>query len=352
MIPSQVIVVGSRVRVSSHGAGMVAMDNEDGTWNINFDDDGEGNFKESDLALLLDQSLEELRLPAAPTSQEVPNGIRVIVGDPSKVPTPEGWTRFVCFSDTHGLHGSIPAAHMPSADVLLHGGDFTNTGELDQIESFAAWLQAYPAKEKVVIAGNHETTFHEEFYTTGGGSRFHDPPLDWTRAKGLLTRNGCCTYLEDASTEALGYLVYGSPWQPAFCDWAFNLATESDLWRKWQEIPQDVDILLTHGPPRGYGDHTSQDRRMGCAELRDAIKARGVPVNVCGHIHAGYGWAADESTLYINASTCNSAYSPCNPPIVFDAPPAALLRSATCKRGGGTGGARQEVAATSLDEWV
>ena len=114
------------------------------------------------------------------------------------------WVRFECFSDTHGLHGDIPARHIPEADVLLHAGDFSNTGELEQVESLSAWLKAYPATEKVVIAGNHDTTFHMENYLAGGGARFHDPPLDCARAKGLLQG---CTYLEDASTEVFGYKV-------------------------------------------------------------------------------------------------------------------------------------------------
>ena len=67
-------------------------------------------------------------------------GIR-IVSPPFTEPKPEGWTRFVCFSDTHGLHDSIPEEHRPAADVLLHGGDFTNTGELEQVESLGKWLK-------------------------------------------------------------------------------------------------------------------------------------------------------------------------------------------------------------------
>ena len=88
-----------------------------------------------------------------------------------------------------------------------------------------------------------------------------------------------------------------------------------------------MDILLTHGPARGFCDTNSRDGRCGCPELTEAITQRAVPVSVSGHIHSGYGWTtnSDGSTLFINASTCNSSYSPTNPPIVFDAPPAGEL---------------------------
>eukprot|EP00434_Breviolum_minutum_P008565 symbB.v1.2.007556.t1/scaffold432.1/size246310/6 len=89
----------------------------------------------------------------------------MLVTDPGQS-KPEGWTRFVCFSDTHGMHHKIPPEHQPEADVLLHAGDFTNSGELSQVKSFAQWLKEYPVKEKVVIAGNHDLSFDEDYCKT------------------------------------------------------------------------------------------------------------------------------------------------------------------------------------------
>ena len=95
-------------------------------------------------------SLKELPSHMADWPRQLPSGIRLI--DPvAPPPKPEGWTRFVCFSDTHGKHDQIPAEHRPAADVLLHAGDFTNTGEFEQIESFDRWLQQYPAEHCIVI---------------------------------------------------------------------------------------------------------------------------------------------------------------------------------------------------------
>merc|ERR1712084_188048 len=97
----------------------------------------------------------------------------------------------------------------------------------------------------------------------------------------------------------------------------------------WTKVPESVDILLTHTPPSGYGDKTSDNSGVGCEMLTAAIQHRAVSVNVFGHIHAGYGCSTDDTTLYINASTCDSQYRPINPPIVFDLPPPEELRAAT-----------------------
>merc|ERR1719188_1298705 len=97
----------------------------------------------------------------------------------------------------------------------------------------------------------------------------------------------------------------------------------------WSKMPESVDVLLTHTPPRGHGDTTSASGRVGCEMLTAAIQQRAVSVNVFGHIHAGYGCSTDDTTLYINASTCDSHDRPNNPPIVFDLPPPEELRAAT-----------------------
>merc|ERR1712083_48569 len=99
----------------------------------------------------------------------------------------------------------------------------------------------------------------------------------------------------------------------------------------WKRVPESVDILLTHTPPHGIGDRTSENLRAGCEMLTAAIEQRAISVNVSGHIHDGYGCNSDETTLFINASTCDSQYRPINPPIVFDLPPPEQLRAATCR---------------------
>jgi len=329
--------VGTRVEVDSHGPGIIAFDNGDGTWNVEFDDESEGDFETSQLKVCGDQSLQQLSLPPEIVME---SGVRR-VRQPGVETKPKGWTRFVCFSNTHGKHNSIPKHHCPEADVLLHAGNFTNTGELEQVKDFNEWLEAYPAKYKVVIAGNHDITFHEEYYFDRGAERFHKQavpdqnsatinfevkPYDCSKARGCLKDN---IYLEDNAVEMCGYTIYGSPWQPEFCDWAFMLLRGQPMRVIWANVPECVDVLLTHTPPYGFGDRTEENARAGCEMLKAAIEQRPVSVNVCGHIHSGYGCSSDDITLYINASTCDSRYRPINPPIVFDLPPPEELRAAT-----------------------
>ena len=63
-------------------------------------------------------------------------------------------------------------------------------------------------------------------------------------------------YLEDSSCEVLGYKIWGSPWTPWFCDWGFNARRGEESKSHWDKIPNDTDIILTHGPPLGFGDKT------------------------------------------------------------------------------------------------
>eukprot|EP00930_Biecheleria_cincta_P083109 TRINITY_DN72744_c0_g1_i1.p1 TRINITY_DN72744_c0_g1~~TRINITY_DN72744_c0_g1_i1.p1 ORF type:complete len:363 (+),score=49.72 TRINITY_DN72744_c0_g1_i1:160-1248(+) len=331
--------VGTQVEVDSHGKGIIALDNQDGTWNVELDDGSEGDFETYKLKACKDQSLEQLSVP---TAIVMDSGAR-IVRQPELEDKPKGWTRFVCFSDTHGKHELIAKQNYPQADVLLHAGDFTNTGELEEVESFAKWLSAYPAKHKIVVAGNHDITFHEEYYLDRGAARFHrqavaDPntgevnfktkPYDCSKVRELLKGNGNI-YLEDGIANICGYSIYGSPWQPEFCDWAFMLPRGQPMREIWAKVPESVDVLLTHTPPCGFGDRSSSLARVGCEMLTQAIQQRAVSVNVSGHIHSGYGWTSDDTTLYINASTCDRDYRPINPPVVFDLPPPDELRAAT-----------------------
>lgn len=261
-----------------------------------------------------------------------------IITDPQSEPKLEGWTRFVCFSDTHGKHKSIPKSHIVEGDVLLHAGDFSNTGEPQQVQDLAEWLAAYPAAHKVVIAGNHDVTFHADYYKRAW-QRYHRSPADVEATRALLTGpSSPCVYLEDATAEVLGYQIYGSPWQPEFCDWAFNLVP-GELAPKWAEIPRDVDILMTHGPPRGIGDMTFTGTRAGCEHLLGAIRQRPVTVHVSGHIHEGYGAVEDDDVLFVNASTCTLKYRPMNKPVVFDLPPAAVLHRSRRQPAESAGGA-------------
>lgn len=109
-----------------------------------------------------------------------------------------------------------------------------------------------------------------------------------------------------------------TPWQPEFCNWAFNLPRGEKLLEKWKLIPSDTDVLVTHTPPFGRGDQVGY-MNVGCEELAREVQARIQPqYHVFGHVHEGYGKSSDGATIYMNASSCTHDYEAVNPAFVFD----------------------------------
>jgi Icc-related predicted phosphoesterase len=206
-------------------------------------------------------------------------------------------TRLVLLSDTHGLHDRVA---VPDGDVLVHAGDFTRRGRPEEVEGFARFLARLPHTHKVVVAGNHDFLFQRE------------PE----RARELL---GDVTYLEDSGAEVAGLAFWGSPWQPWFHDWAFNLRRGPELAAVWARIPAGTDVLVTHGPPRGTLDRVARGgERVGCAELAAALRRVRPRLHVFGHIHEAYGHAREGDTLLVNACTCDLGYAPVQPAVVVD----------------------------------
>lgn len=197
-------------------------------------------------------------------------------------------------SDTHGLHRRV---QVPDGDVLIHAGDFTNMGELDQVTDFNAWLGELPHAQKIVIAGNHDISFQR------------NP----TSTEALLTN---ATYLRDSVIQVGKFKLYGSPWTPKFMSnspWAFE-TVRSERPAIWAQIPEDVDILITHGPPSRVLDLTGKiyagDEALA-ARLADLPNLK---IHVFGHIHEGYGHRKIGADFY-NAAILDALYRVRNSPI-------------------------------------
>lgn len=188
---------------------------------------------------------------------------------------------------------------MPKGDILIIAGDLTMLGELEEIIRLNYWLGTLPHSYKIIIAGNHD-------------GLFQNSP---TYAQSLITN---ATYLEDSQTEIDGLKIYGSPWQPEYMSMAFNLPRGQALIEKWAMIPQEVDILITHGPPYGILDEVPDGKRVGCNDLLDAVRRTKPQLHIFGHIHHSYGHLKAGSTDFANASICDESYCPSNLPLVFD----------------------------------
>jgi Icc-related predicted phosphoesterase len=204
-------------------------------------------------------------------------------------------------SDTHGFHNQFPEDRWEGVDVIVHSGDCSNYFEVNQNElevfSFMNWYERIPVKHKIYVAGNHDTSIERKRVKK---KDFED--------RGLI-------YLENSEVVIDGVKFYGSPITPTFGQWAFMKARDKTH-EVWKAIPDDTNVLIVHGPPKGVRD-LSFDRHgqlefcgcrslaKRCYELKESLRL------VCfGHIHdmedvsnQGVSTFSKTRTIFSNA-TC------------------------------------------------
>ena len=201
------------------------------------------------------------------------------------------------FSDTHSLHEQVI---VPQADMVVHTGDISKLGQSKDVKKFIRWFTALPHRYKVFIAGNHDFIAERE------PERF----------RSFLNED--IIYLENESVTIEGINIWGSPITPEFFDWAFNRKRGAEIDAYWQKIPEDIDLLLTHGPPLGFGDRTVRGDRAGCADLLRHVEQKRPRYHVYGHIHEGYGRYRNAHTDFINASILDEHYRVVHQPVTID----------------------------------
>lgn len=218
-------------------------------------------------------------------------------------------TKILCFSDSHGKHKDIELPN-EEIDIAIFAGDagtvrnphMNQQGILDFIE----WYSSLPnIKHKIWIAGNHCTSIE---------AKLVDAKL-LSKEKGLI-------YLEHETIEIEGLKIFGSPYTPSFgYGWAFNVP-RNELRTYWRDIPKDVDVLITHGPPFGIGDYVPYNNGewVGCEELLHVVSKEltNLKLNVFGHIHYSYGVVNKCETTFVNASVVNEGYVVVNKPILIE----------------------------------
>lgn len=231
--------------------------------------------------------------------------------------------RIVFISDTHNInYMRQQALNVPDGDVLVHCGDATVRGDMEEIGLFANWFSAFPHKHKIFVPGNHDWGFQYAHERKELGS------LDW------------CVCLIDSGVMIDGVSFWGSPWQPEFCNWAFNVPRGPELKAHWDLIPADTDVLITHSPPKSVLDgvwrseyrYSRAEKKqtlrrfkehVGCADLFQAVKRVNPKVHAFGHIHSSYGMRSGVHglrTRFINCAMADEGYffSDAQPPVVID----------------------------------
>ncbi len=204
-----------------------------------------------------------------------------------------------CLSDTHSLHHRIPS--IPDADILIHAGDISKYGDESQVVDFLHWFSALPHKHKIFIAGNHD------FF-------FENKREDYIRT--VIPDN--VIYLNDSGCEINGIRIWGSPISPEFMNWAFNRKRDTEIQQHWNKIPENTDILITHGPPAGILDTTTNFQKTGCEDLLNTVLKIRPAFHIFGHIHEAHGIITQASTTFVNAAILDEKYRIKNKPIMID----------------------------------
>lgn len=229
--------------------------------------------------------------------------------------------KVVFISDTHGQHRSI---EIPACDVLVFAGDYTDVGDSVSFVDFYDWLMEQDQCEhKIFIEGNHELMADagenvRKFKQTAP----YDGWSTYLRAIAPAFQDHNIHRLHDSSVTIEGVKFWGSPTTLAFYNWAFNKKLD-ELQEYWEQIPEDVDVLITHGPPLGKRDRCINGHHAGDPHLLMKILQLRPKVHVFGHIHEGAGTKVvcdvegEDSTLCINASVLDENYNIKNEPFVL-----------------------------------
>lgn len=218
-------------------------------------------------------------------------------------------TKIVAISDTHMQHKGM---NIPECDILIHAGDFCSSGTSGEYDKFIKWFSSQTtAKHKIFIAGNHD---------------------HWMQRAWELKVPSNVIYLRDSGIEIEGLKIYGTPWTNYFCGWAFNGLDHNPgpknnypggpgekampnedmplLASKYGLIPNDLDILISHGPPYGILDENGIGQSCGSHSLLDKIIQCKPKHVIFGHIHPSRGWSekTKENIQFWNVCSVDEDY--------------------------------------------
>lgn len=205
--------------------------------------------------------------------------------------------KILAISDTHNKHNQLT---IPECDILIHAGDATGLGRESEVRNFAKWLNKQPTKHIIFVAGNHEVYFEKS--------------LPMSR---MWVTEECpkAHVLIHESLEIEGIKIFGSPYTPYFLNWAFNVDRGPDIRRLWDQIPDDTQLLITHGPPYGildvvfFPDFVTPKERVGCMDLLNRInELKDLKMHFFGHLHGSNGEMEVDGKKFYNVASCDDLY--------------------------------------------
>lgn len=220
--------------------------------------------------------------------------------------------KIVATSDTHGYLPEIP-----ECDIFLHAGDVCPVWDDHSLvnqhkfikNEFLPWIKNIPAKHKIFIAGNHDFLFEDT------NARYNAYTQYERKIDNLW-------YLNKEWIEVEGIKIYGYPDVPKLHKWAFYREDKNFLELKDKIIEHKPDIVLAHGPPRGYLDGVIEPRlgyiEVGSPFIAGAIEEVQPKYFICGHIHEGFGSTKLGNTDIFNVAYVDEYYTPRKKIVEFD----------------------------------
>jgi Icc-related predicted phosphoesterase len=209
--------------------------------------------------------------------------------------------KIVAFSDIHGQQNNKLARWFNNnpGDLLIFAGDL-QLNNLDDGTKFIEWIHQLPYTNKILVFGNHD------------GNYIH--------ALAYIIQNSFnnITFLNNNNTIINGIKIFGSPHSVEYGSWWFMMK-DNELADLWNKIPDDTDILITHGPPFGILDYTCDGFTTGSKTLGEKIsKLKQLKYHIFGHIHESYGIKRINNITFMNVSLLNEKYQFANNPIIID----------------------------------
>jgi Icc-related predicted phosphoesterase len=208
-------------------------------------------------------------------------------------------------SDTHGHESDVK---IEPCDILIHTGDI-DARDLVDVKHFHKWFSNQDAKHRVFVPGNHDFFFESHLQL----------------CRDTMTNTHV---LVNQAVEIEGFKFWGSPITPEFFNWAFMAGRGEEIKQYWDMIPDDTDIILTHGPVYGILDYVDRSAEyVGCKDLSIAVARIQPIIHACGHIHCSYGidsqiWepinGKKHKTTFINSALMSERYKLTNKPITIE----------------------------------